>query len=133
VKECKELSKFGFAFFIKRLCSLSAVFVKPEFFEIVLVSGNDIRVIDDHQIFIISVVGGKGPVVRTGEQYAVIDNGKFVMHNIIVGADSDVNSLLCQETGLAVKIDRLFLIQIEPDFLLLVLGLLQEVKQFLCR
>ena len=38
------------------------------------------------------------------------------MHNIIVGANSCFDALLHQETGLAVKIDRLFLIKIEPYF-----------------
>jgi len=59
------------------------------------------------------VIGGKGPVVGARKKYTVIDNGEFVMHNIVVGADSGFNPLLHQETGLAVFVINLVLIQID--------------------
>ena len=60
------------------------------------------------------MVGRKGPVVGARKKYAAIDDGKFVMHIVIVGADSGVNSPLHQKSGLAVFVINLVFIQIEP-------------------
>jgi len=52
------------------------------------------------------------------------------MHNIVVSADPCFNSLLHQETGLAVLVINLVLIQIEPYFYTSLAGLYKRKGNF---
>jgi len=60
----------------------------------------------------------------------VVDDGEFIMHNIIVRADSCFDSLLHQEAGLAVLVFNLVFIQIEPYLYTSLLGFYEGKGDF---